>query len=104
MYLGVLVETATSAQIYQDPLHPYTQASLSAVPVPDPEAEPKRKRIVLESDIPSSIEPPGGCRFRTRCPRAMEVCVELSPKMREIKPDHWVACHLHYDDPRYKPA
>ena len=98
MYLGVLVEIAVADQLYTDPFHPYTRALLSAVPIPDPDAEQKRKRIVLEGEVPSPTNPPSGCRFRTRCPDAMEVCSELVPKMREIKPDHWVACHLYNDE------
>jgi len=95
MYLGVLVEVGLVDQLYTDPLHPYTQALLSAIPIPDPDAE--QKRIVLEGDVPSPMNPPSGCRFRTRCPHAMEVCSNLVPEMREIKPDHWAACHLYTD-------
>jgi peptide/nickel transport system ATP-binding protein len=98
MYLGVLVEIAVADQLYTDPFHPYTRALLSAIPIPDPDAEQKRKRIVLEGEVPSPTNPPSGCRFRTRCPHAMEVCSELVPKMQEIKPDHWVACHLYNDE------
>jgi oligopeptide transport system ATP-binding protein len=98
MYLGVLVEIAVADQLYTDPFHPYTRALLSAIPIPDPDAEQKRKRIVLEGEVPSPTSPPSGCRFRTRCPHAMEVCSELVPMMREIKPDHWVACHLYNDE------
>jgi len=97
MYLGVLVEVGLVHQLYTDPLHPYTQALLSAIPIPDPDVE--QKRIRLEGDVPSPMDPPSGCRFRTRCPHAMEVCSKLVPKMREIKPDHWAACHLYDDRP-----
>ena len=97
MYLGVMVETTDSDKLYDDPLHPYTQALLSAVPVPDPDLEHERRRTVLEGDVPSPVFPPGGCRFRTRCPEAMEVCADIVPEMREIKPDHFTACHLYYD-------
>lgn len=95
MYLGNLVEVAKSNDLYADPLHPYTQALLSAIPIPDPHLEKKRERIILEGDVPSPINPPSGCRFRTRCPHAMSICAEATPAWKEIKPNHWAACHLY---------
>jgi len=93
MYLGKIVELADRDEIYLNPLHPYTQALMSAVPVPDPEIEEKRQRIILRGEIPSPANPPKGCNFNTRCPVAMDVCYEADPEYREVKPGHWVACY-----------
>ncbi len=94
MYLGVMVEMAPSEELYANPLHPYTQALLSAVPIPDPDVERERERMVLEGDVPSPVNPPSGCRFRTRCPYAIEACGHDEPVWREVSPEHWVAaCH-----------
>jgi oligopeptide transport system ATP-binding protein len=95
MYLGKLAELADRDELYNNPLHPYTQALLSAVPIPDPVIEEKRKRIILEGDVPSPANPPRGCHFCTRCPRVMDICREVDPEFRDLGGGHWVACHLY---------
>ncbi|MEK4758825.1 oligopeptide/dipeptide ABC transporter ATP-binding protein [Viridibacillus sp. FSL E2-0187] len=97
MYLGQMVELTTSKQLYNEPLHPYTQALLSAIPIPDPDIEEKRERIILKGELPSPINPPTGCVFHTRCPMAKAVCGQLQPKWLEKSEGHYVACHL-YDE------
>ncbi|MHC0035435.1 ABC transporter ATP-binding protein [Pseudoneobacillus sp. C159] len=96
MYLGNMVELTDSDSLYNDPLHPYTQALLSSVPLPEPNL--KRERIVLEGEVPSPLDPPSGCVFRTRCSRAMDICAKTSPEWSEVKPGHFTACHLYNEN------
>ncbi len=94
MYLGTMVELASSHDLYSKPLHPYTQALLSAIPIPDPETEKNRQRIMLEGEVPSPINPKPGCRFAARCRYAKPICHEVTPELKEVEKDHFVACHL----------
>ena len=95
MYLGKMVEMTFSDELYKNPLHPYTQALLSAIPIPDPDIAKQSHRILLTGDVPRPIDPPSGCRFRTRCPKAMDICKEAEPQMKELAPGHFCACHLY---------
>ncbi len=94
MYLGVMVELAGSNELYGNSMHPYTKALLSAIPIPDPDIEKHRNRILLEGDVPSPINPPPGCRFRMRCSYAKPICNEVQPKLKQVGNEHYVACHL----------
>ena len=94
MYLGSMVELASNYDLYGEPLHPYTQALISAIPMADPDGEATRERIKLEGEVPSPINPPPGCKFRPRCRYAMDICEKEAPKLIEVKPNHFVACHL----------
>ena len=94
MYLGSMVELASNHDLYDRPLHPYTQALISAIPTADPDVEATRQRIKLEGELPSPINPPPGCKFRARCRYAMDICATQSPVLQEVEPNHFVACHL----------
>ena len=95
MYLGKIAEVADRDELYANPMHPYTQALLSAVPIPDPKIENQRRRIILEGDVPSPANPPKGCNFSTRCPRVMDICREQDPPFKDYGDGHYVACWLH---------
>ena len=95
MYLGNLVELSASGELYKNPLHPYTRALLSAVPIADPRASRERKKIMLSGDVPSPVDPPAGCRFSGRCDKCMGICTEVQPRLTEVQPGHFVACHLY---------
>ncbi|WP_339213175.1 oligopeptide/dipeptide ABC transporter ATP-binding protein [Ornithinibacillus sp. FSL M8-0202] len=97
MYLGNMVELTDSEHLYENPLHPYTQALLSAIPIPDPDIEESRERIILQGELPSPINPPSGCVFRTRCPLAMDICGKEKPEWQEVEENHYVACHLYHE-------
>jgi len=93
MYLGMMMELSKSEELYDHPIHPYTQALLSAIPIPDPEIQRSRKRIILEGDVPSPIDPPPGCRFADRCFYTIDECRKVTPEFKEVRPEHFVACH-----------
>ncbi|MDD7732114.1 MAG: oligopeptide/dipeptide ABC transporter ATP-binding protein [Ezakiella sp.] len=95
MYLGSVAELAQADMIYEDSLHPYTQALISAIPVPDPHVGRQNKRIKIEGEVPSPINVPPGCKFAGRCPKCMDICRKETPRLREVKPEHFVACHLY---------
>ncbi len=94
MYVGQLVEISPSDELYRDPLHPYTIGLMRAIPIADPKLAHTRREVSIEGEIPSPYNPPSGCRFATRCPRRMDICQAVSPELKEVRPNHFVACHL----------
>jgi len=94
MYVGQLVEVSPSNELYREPLHPYTIGLMRAIPIADPKLARAKQEMTIEGEIPSPFDPPSGCRFRTRCKQCMDICIEVSPQLKEIKPNHFVACHL----------
>jgi oligopeptide transport system ATP-binding protein len=94
MYLGKIVEISPKTELYNNPLHSYTQALLAAIPIPDPSLEKQRKRKIIEGEVPSALNIPNGCRFHSRCPDVKKICSEEEPALWEARPGHWVACHL----------
>jgi oligopeptide transport system ATP-binding protein len=94
MYLGIIVELANRNELYTHPVHPYTRALLSAIPIPDALLEAQRQRVILKGEVPSPVNPPSGCRFRTRCPQVEKICADAKPEFREVGPGHFAACHL----------
>jgi oligopeptide/dipeptide ABC transporter ATP-binding protein len=104
MYLGRIVEEGPADEVYERPRHPYTQALLSAIPVPNPRRQRERTRIVLSGDLPSASHPPAGCRFHTRCPYVMDICRTEDPALTEVAADSWAACHLHSTGPELRGA
>jgi oligopeptide transport system ATP-binding protein len=94
MYLGSIMEITESNELYDNPLHPYTKALMSAVPIPDPDVSRAKQRIILEGDVPSPIDVPAGCKFQGRCPIAEDICKVEKPELREVIPGHEVACHM----------
>jgi oligopeptide/dipeptide ABC transporter ATP-binding protein len=99
MYLGKLVEIGPADEVYEHPAHPYTRGLIDAVPIPDPVLEKQRETVAVRGELPSAIEPPSGCRFRTRCPIAQEVCAEIEPPLRSFARGHRAACHFPLETP-----
>ncbi len=97
MYLGKIVEITATWKLYKSPLHPYSKALLSAVPIPDPDIEIKRQRIILTGEVPDAYNIPKGCRFNTRCSEKMDICFKEEPELKEVEEGHFAACYLYYE-------